>query len=699
MAILGVTAVLAALALVIGFPFAAWARDARGGWLSLGAESLIWGTIVGCFAVTAWAWLGVAGIVIAAVLWLGAVVAAVFARNGLPARPARPSSPLLLAASLALAVVAVVLRLHNVNFVPWIGDMGAYVNWANEFVRTGSFGATWPPVFSSYLAVSTALFGSAFTTAGLPFAGLVLIIAIALLVSRIPAGKWVVFATALVAATGVHFVWFASFPASESLDAPVFVGWLLTVQALLKTSGRARVPWVVLSFITMTCLTLLRGTGALLLVPVIVLFVLTLLVPSWRAAARNVWWVLASGIAASLIGFWYGIAVIPKYFVLTQIPTIVPASAMRVLTNVGAFTPSVATGVVLVVASAAVVAAAFLLARTAQRTTVATPSRLPFVLAIAVGSLLALGVIVDIAVNAEVVGILWRAGFWLPVVGIALFFLIRALRVDDATLWFALLLGMTLGMFLVVHTLRLKLARAHDFYLYWDRYLFSEAIPILLILSAIAFHFAWLRFAPLVAGSERLPAAVRSAAPAAVAAVLVAATVVVAIPTQAMIASNTYLDGAYELDAKLAAIATDGTPVVWSGTSEATLANFSFPNTWMAVGVPLRRSFGVNVLNADQGSPNFAPDDVVDASYLANEFACGIGSTLLVFELDTSGARLDERIAGNDSGISAVFDQQVVVDVAQLTEPPRNGWQKAHFAVDVWRVSTSDATRGTCQNG
>ena len=241
---------LAVIFVVGGIPFAWAVRRRTEGWIALVIDSALFGAVAVTLAITAWTWLGVGGIVVTALLYLAAIAWLVVTKPGLPARPARlsPASWGLVAAWVALFALAIALRWHDVNFLPWVGDMGAYVNWANEFVRTGELNAGWPPVFPVFLSICSFLFGSAGTTSGMAISGILLLAVIARILGQLGVNRWIVFGVVGALAVNVHAIWFATFPGSESLNAPFFIAWLSVFVTVLRTEGRDRVAPLAVAF-------------------------------------------------------------------------------------------------------------------------------------------------------------------------------------------------------------------------------------------------------------------------------------------------------------------------------------------------------------------------------------------------------------------------------------------------------------------
>ena len=713
-----VVGVLALLSLVVGLPAAFAVRERSEGWTALVIDGLLYGFALGSLAVVLWAWIGVPGVVIAALVIAALVVVAVRRRAGLPLRPRLVRADLILAALwIVLLVVAMVLRFHNVNFLMWTGDMGAYVNWSNEFVRTGEFHASWPPLFPAFLSVATALFGPAATTAGVPLTGLLLILALARVLSRFGVERWITFGISVLVVFSVHATWYSSFPSSESLNAPLVLVWLGTLLGLMRSTGLQFATYASLSFASMLALGMLRSTGPALLIPVAIVAIFAFIIPQWRKYATALTTTVVAGAAAGIIVYWYGITQIYKYFVEMQITSLVPGVVSSALKRLGLFAPTIVTALVLVLGVAVIAVVAWWANRRWPQAVEVSEAadtrgaRIARRFAFIVGGLLIVGVALDGVVRAEVFAILFRLGPWLPILAFAAFFLPRIVKVPSERLVIMLVLGLTSGMFIALHTVRLKIFRDHSFFIYWDRYVVSEIYPALLVVLGLGASTAWaLWLAPRYRawrenGAERTPTRRRlvAAAPALIAGALVLAITLPSAPLLAKVTSDTYMAGNYEFQQRVAGLvpSTDDA-IYWSSTTGDQLDDFFFPNTWMAFAVPLRRTQGYEVLNARQGANNFRPDDVATADALVALAACRPDKTLIVLETDAGGENLEARLAEQlDPGTYEISHLgREVSSISLLAQPPTAGWTRARIAVDGWRVDLTAAQTSSisCDN-
>lgn len=694
------TVLLTALLTAVGMPWAVVLRRHRDGWVALLVEAVMLGLLWLPLLVTVYSWLGWWGLVPGVGAWAWPVVAVARGRRPLPpVRSPRRIAPGEVAVGLGWVVVlagAGLLRLREVNFLPWVGDMGAYVNWANEFVRTGELQSVWPPVFSAYLSVSTFLFGTDDTTIGMATTGMVLVVATARLAQLLGAHRWIALAGGAVVAGSVHTVWYSSFPASESLNAPVFVLWVVLVLRALEAPERR--PWfpVAAAGLALLGLGLLRGSGMLLVVPLTLVVLAVVVVPAWRHLLGRAWWLLAASGAAVAVTYWYGVTVIRLYFVQFQFADILPAEVYGWGSDQGLFSPSPA--LVLLLASA-VVGLVLVGVLVVPRVTPPEGSgrrstRGPASSVASSVVLVAVATVLGVVVGGHLVAgdglgvILQRVGPGL--LAVAVLGVVSAAWLRSAPHQVAvLLLAVTATAFLALQGRRLEEVTHHSFFLYWDRYVVSEPLPALVVLAAVAVS----SLLGVLTTRRQVPVGAREVSAAVVGVTAAALVVVPGVPTHRLMAERVFMAGAYELTTDIAVLIPEGTETVyWSADAVADVQGFFFPNTWMAFAVPLERSFGYDVVNADQvRMNNFRPDDVLTADTVRRLAACqGIGD-LVVLEADTwvDAPAADVRLL--DAGLEIEYLGTVVGSVPFLRQPPGDGWYEVRFQVAGWRVSAPDA--------
>lgn len=687
--VVGATALLGVVLVLIGLPSAVLLRVRAEGWVAALADAAIHGLVWLPLAVTAWAWLGWWGLTAVVVTWAATGIVVLRRRSWPVVRRLRGSRADVACGVAWLGVLAVagLLRLREVNFLPLIGDMGAYVNWANEFVRTGEWNATWPPLFPAYLSVSAWAFGPAHTTIGMAATGLVLILAVGRLLTALHADRWLVLAGSAALAVSVEAVWYSSFPVSEALNAPILVLWVILLLKVLRADGGCDVPALVGAGVTMLALGLVRGSGGLLLIPLVMALVLVLLVRRLRPMALDLWRFLVACVVASGVAYWYGISQISTYFVVIQLKALLPGKLWRGLSDSGLFDPTPRTFAVLVVALAVFGAAGtWAVRKIAVRQSLDVGTALmPRLLFIGTAAVLALLVGVQAFLGSEMWAIMVRIGLWLTigaVVGVAAAAAIRH-RADQVVV---LVSGLTLVMFVALHAFRFGAPQAHAYYLYRDRYLVAEVLPLLVVLT-------FLGLTVLVrAGVRRLDLKSRGTdVPAGVIAALVGATTLAIVvpptlPTLRLATHEVFMRGAYEFTTKIAGLIGDAqTPVYWSANASAGVPGLPFPNTWMAFAVPLEHSFGYDIFDVNNDTTNnFAPDPVLDAGNVALAAACAGKNAFVVLDMDTGGAPLDQRLAGSGAIVTRIGAENGTVQF--LNQPGDPGWHGVNFAVTGWRV-------------
>ncbi|WP_435736722.1 hypothetical protein V5D56_18435 [Cellulosimicrobium sp. PMB13] len=613
-------------------------------------------------------------------------------RLPLPFKGARFLGVPLTAAVVVIVAAGVLLRLRDVSFLPWLGDMGAYVNWANELVRTGSLDASWPPLFSAYLAVPSFLFGPEHAASAVLFAGVLLLVAVPRLLLALGVNRW--FAVAALAAVAVspHAVWYSSFTASESLAAPLFVLWLVLLLKILGTPGDD-VPLTTVLGLLFLAMCLLRGSAPLLMLPLLAVWLLTLLVPSFRASRRSAWLVVAGATTAASVSYAYGISQIHGYYVDMQLTEMLPGRVWERLSAAGLFDLTPQTYACLVLVPALFWAVGRWM-RPAELTG-ATP-RLRVALGAAL-SILWLALVAWMASKAgDVSAILGRMG-WAGVLIAGLAPLASAFRSARVQL-VVVVAALSSLQFLVLHDHRLGGQRAHTFFLYWDRYLVSELLPTLyvFVFATVGWGAAYLvssRRRPGTANADlsdhtgalttsglRTEGGWRLPAIAAVTAVAVAAPGLSAIPP---IMRGTTLEGSFELIQALDDVGDADAPVVWSANGPGVPEGHFFPNTRMAFARPLEYTFGRDVLN-DPAAGDFDPDEVASAASLDRYAACSGNRTLTVIEADAGGTDLDARLADSDLAASHLAEVSGVVEL--LHQPASSGWIDVDYTFDVWTV-------------
>ncbi len=159
----------------------------------------------------------------------------------------------------------------------------------------------------------------------------------------------------------------------------------------------------------------------------------------------------------------------------------------------------------------------------------------------------------------------------------------------------------------------------------------------------------------------------------------------------ALVTQDEFLDGAYELDARLDQTIGDlDLPVVWSADAPGVLPGFPFPNTWMAFAVPLSYTFGLDMANIDRHD-DFDPDEVVDAAWVDRFWACSGVRTYTVLDVGVGGGMsLDERL--RPSVADAVLIDRLHQRVSLLSQIEGAEWYAVDVDVAAWQVTVPAMT-------
>jgi hypothetical protein len=682
----------------VGLPFAAALKGVGAGRVALAADAFLFGMIYVALSVTIVSWVGWPALVLVVVAWAATAGWAWRQRRVTPAPrrswgavSRRRGFVLLVVGWVVVLVGAMALRPQVADFLPWIGDMGAYVNWANEFARTGTLNTGWPPLFSAYLGVASFVFGSELTTAGVPALGLMLIVAVARLLDQLRAPRVIVLGAAVALALHPHAIWYSTFPASESFASALLVVWFILVHRTVRR-GSASAAWA--AAIVMIAMCLLR-TSAVALLPVVVGVALAVaVVPRWRDQARSWAWITVGATIGAAVSHWYGISQIRPYYVEIQLPEFLPGRLMSALHRAGLFDPGVLTLVVLVVsvAGASVLIAwlGSLVARSVDGTDERAAGPEWFVFGAAAASVLGLGLLM--ASGYETWRITERMGLWyLAGVLLAVTLAGSLRRRSDQTL-VVLMVGVAASS-LALHSYRLEGARVHLFFLYWDRYLVSEYLPVAVVLTFLAL-VVLTRRALLLAGRLGPAGVVQRWLTPVAAAATVGLMTILSWSQVSLATSGVFLDGSHALTEKLAEIAeSEGSPVLWSADGHESIENLHYPNTWTVFARPLAWTFGIDMVNADMSGTE--PDDVPGAGDLRTRAACAGTDTLTVFEVARGGVPLDERVEWMGLDVDVIATQEGAIDLLSQGVYS-DDWYSVEFEITAWRVRVPQSLQVEC---
>jgi len=636
-----------------------------GTWLLIGLPAVHHGTFD---RVT----LAIAGGLVAALAWIPA------RRHLALLRPGRPGW---LAGVLALlAVPAVWLRDDPIYFAYQVADFGEYVNRGNVVARGGSFGGWFVNGFPLLLAESNLVLGVDSTTDVLPFLGLTVAAGILAVLAVAGAPRIVIAAAAVPLTFHVQAVWFSQFPASELLYAALLVVTLLLSAAALRGSDR-RVAAAAGAFGFLLVVT--RGNGLVYLPVVIVgLALVPVLTDRARAGVLRAHFVVLG--AALWLGSLYDARFNPRYFLDAQAAPRLPRPVGAAFARLDE--PLVALGFSIVVAAA--IAAGAALGMVVDRM-LARPRRLAGARRATVGVLALVVAAAHLLVfdpdtylpRYDVLGpVLWAS----VVLGLGVWVWRARDDLDGVQrylLGWPLLVGLTMATFQVT---RMRRSATFDatWFLYWDRYFFSEAFPMLLLAGAVA--------AAVVVAAARASER-RWATPSVLAAggVLLVAGVVDMVPATRHATSDAMFADAYDDLAALDALMTEGIPIVFDGPPTIPDGYF-WSNTSRGIVDPLRETFGRRMLNVTGASdPDPAPSSAqvramlrgVDATEGYVVQVRGAGEWR-----DLQGPRLDTEVVGD---LTIQMRYLHGRRFAALTEHP---WVDTELHARVLRVGTAPST-------
>lgn len=714
---------VAALVALLGLPFGLARPGSRASLSTLAIDSMLAGTALLICVVSLWTWGG--PVVAAAGLLATFTAAGVALRRGgrIDLTLLRPRWSWFALGVAAIFVVGTMLRLRTVEFVPRAGDMGDYVNAANRLVRSGELGLGFPPGFAVYLALPSWLLGVGSTTASVPFLGVLLMGAVLRLTGQLGLRREARLAALAVLSFSTVAVWYSSFPVSETLQAPLTIMLVWLVGAHVTGSARSwtsHVADLTLLAVTGLALGFTRGTGPLLLLPLAALLA-PCLHPAWRRYGPGAARALGATTAGLAISYVYGVDRISAYFVDLQISSLLPTRIFSVMSRLGLLRLSIP----LVLLWLGVVAAAFVLAEVLQRwadrgdrsatpaeepsraavdapTAARPPWRWPF----AVGVVLALATVglLLLAGPGEIWNQFGRMNPALLAVGVVALVLpgaLRGVRGPSVVLAAAVMVLM-----LAVQVPRFDTPRAHSFFLYWDRYLFSEVLPILVVLAGLTVSVALEWVARRASASDGVdptdgsPAPLGRFRPLALGSVtvLVLAFVGTQVNGLRLVTDDTVLAGTASMYEQLDdLLADDDRAILWTASGDGPDGWPIFPNSWHAFGLPLEATYGRSFVNPGPPDDPFRPDEVLDTDRVDDLLACHPSSRVYAIEFSRQGnSDLDERLEGSAVDLERVGD--VSVDAAILRHLNTKVWEEMPMRATVWDLTADPASLPECRD-
>lgn len=707
-----VTAALVALvSAFVGLPWALVVRRRADDLVSFVGDAVLIGLVLTVIGLTIYSWIGAVGLGLAVVVELALVAFLLRRRQDLvwPTLPVRRELVWAVAFVVVLAV-ALVLRRHTIDYITYTGDMGAYVNWANQFLRTGGLHASWPPFYPMFLVLGGLLTGAKGVTAIVAITGLLLMIATVRVLRMAGVAPWIALIAAALIAVHPESIWFSQIPLSESLNAPLLMIWLMAFIGVFKSERNAQIGWAFVGGVSMLALSLLRGTAPILVAPLVIIAVIALIAPRWRYLAPRLWAVLLANGAGAAIGFWYGVERIPQYYVQTQIRVLLPGGLFRRLVEIGVLRVGVVSAIVAIL-TIVVLAVVFWLVRrfSGGAFTRATREGLSVgigvrVVEVALGLLLLVAVVDSDLSGSDVWAILHRMAFLLVVAAILTPFVLAFVRHSRETASLAIVATTVAAVFVLLQNKRLETFRPHSTFLYWDRYLYSEFFPVMIVLVGLLLSVGYRLLSVRIVAKDVVFARAKSTTAFGVTGIVVALVafemIQAVLPTTTLIQQNTLLQGAGQIATDLQNdMSKVDQPFLWGGSSESSVTSSGFPNTWMAFATPLAISYGRTYANSQQGQPkgDFSPDPVLTASDIDVAMTCQKTSSVYVVESETTGPTLATRLARSDLTVTRVgrVDQNVT-QLAQLRE--QDHWHVATYRLDVYEVVASGVPResATC---
>jgi hypothetical protein len=504
---------------------------------------------------------------------IGAGIAWAWRRGGDP----RPTlDPILEIGVLVILVIALALRRHPVYFIFETGDMGEYVNSANRVANGANLIESFPNGFTVFLASTKVLLGQSHTVSGLPALGITFLLGVVACVRSVGVRVAAALAVGLIIAIHPVTVWFATFPVSEALYATLLIAG---VHFFLQGRREPSNAYMVAAGVMLGLLLVVRG-NALLLVPIILVVFAVSAIADTAERFRVQRTFTAAALAALGLAYAYDARYTGAYFT-KQLRRLVPGIVFRTARHLHLLDANGALALALVIALAAVIAAGWALHRfVAPRLATHATRVLTFLL---VAAVVAFAIVLLVVHRDGLVDGLTRWGVVLVVpalAGIGIVVWRPARYVDHVS---ALLVVLLLATFTVLFAHRLPTGRSAPYYLYWDRYLFSEVLPLALLFVAIGLD-----------GVLDLLAA-RTARVRIAGGVAVAALVIATIPfarESLRVTRYTLFGDSYDALARLNTLTKSAGPgtIVYSGTP-STGADWFFPSTSRMFALPLQESF------------------------------------------------------------------------------------------------------------
>jgi hypothetical protein len=508
-------------------------------------------------------------------------------------RPVRRSmSGVLVGLAPAVLVgIALVIRQGPSYFIFQTGDMGEYVNDANILVNKGVLSASFPHGFTLFQSGTRLLLGPTHTVAGVPALGVILVLGAVAYGRAVALHPLAGLAIAAIVVVHPVTVWFSLFPVSESLYAVLLVAALYLV-----AQARARVSYgyAALAGLTMGVMLLVRGNAMLLAPIVVVVLLASAAVDDGRIfAVQRVFSAVA--LLALAGAYAYDVHYPRHYFVTTQLDSILPHKVFRLADRAHLLNASPAFVVAVALALAGVYGGALLVTRYLRPRVVERAVgfwRVAY--AAAIGSTLITLVFVHRAGLVDAVARWGPVLVGLTVLGLAMLVARPARTVDGVNGW---LLVLVVCSYSLLFAARVPMSKPSAYYLYYDRYLFSEVLPAALLVASIGVH----TIVDIYGSAVRARIAVRIA--------IVALAVVAALAFLPDLAEThrvtkyPLLGDSYQTIHRLDALTrTAGIGAVVYSSPVKKPVGWFFPNTYRAFALPLVQTFRRVVVGLPKGA-------------------------------------------------------------------------------------------------
>ena len=501
----------------------------------------------------------------------------------------------------AVLAVAIAVRTAPSYFIFMTGDMGEYVNAANEIGRGTGLDGGFPHGLTALFAASNRLLGIDETVAILPFVGLVLV-AVAFGIARevgVPLRPAAIVVAA--AAIGVAPVWFSRFPVSETPFATI-VG--CTIYLLAAAHNRDNRALAVAGGLFFLPLGIVRGNVAVDAVAVAVYGLIRCLTqPAARGSVDR--WFTVAAIGGAGLGILYDIKYIPNYMQIVLSDNL--GNLYDTLTDAEVITSGPISFVTVLAATAFAAALLYGLARldlagrrpqAAAKAARVAPAGVLVLTLLAIAALMSRHALQD---SASRYGVLVLALGALAVV------IVPRAGAAGAVVLYSVTIGAAGAL---LYAKRVPLPANHAYYLYPDRYLFGEGFPTAIALAVIGAGIA----ATFVARRRVLLVAALLAAVAGLAQL---------VPATVRSSAHAQIDDGYDQVSRMAAITADDAPIVYAGIPAEQRPGFFFPNTYRAYALPLELSFGRSIVNVDGNLAPFGPDPMPTLADAARLLASG----------------------------------------------------------------------------